>query len=83
MHSRAGFTDDELKKIFNPKTYPRKIAIDRIYDFWVPIIALYSGMRLNEICQLYIDDVVKFNKNIYYFDLTDERKDQHLKTTKL
>lgn len=46
MHSRAGFTDDELKKIFNPKTYPRKIAIDRIYDFWVPIIALYSGMRL-------------------------------------
>lgn len=80
IHSRAGFTDDELKKIFNPKTYPRKIAIDRIYDFWVPIIALYSGMRLNEICQLYIDDVVKFNKNIYYFNLTDERKDQHLKT---
>ena len=30
IHSRAGFTDDELKKIFNPKTYPRKIAIDRI-----------------------------------------------------
>ncbi len=24
--------------------------------FWVPIIALFSGMRLNEICQLTVDD---------------------------
>jgi integrase len=26
--------------------------------FWVPLIALYSGMRLNEICQLSEDDIV-------------------------
>ncbi|CUW37258.1 putative phage-related integrase [Magnetospirillum sp. XM-1] len=25
--------------------------------FWVPLIALYSGMRLNEICQLNVEDV--------------------------
>ncbi|MBN1403747.1 MAG: site-specific integrase [Opitutales bacterium] len=25
--------------------------------FWVPLISLYSGMRLNEICQLYTEDV--------------------------
>lgn len=27
--------------------------------FWVPLIALFSGMRLNEVCQLTLDDFVR------------------------
>jgi len=26
--------------------------------FWIPLLGLYQGMRLNEICQLYCDDIV-------------------------
>lgn len=73
-----GFNRDELKAIFNPSFYPKKGNIYHSYRFWIPLIALYTGMRLNEICQLYVDDV-KYENKVWYFVLTDERKDQHLK----
>ena len=72
------FTPDELKTIFNPSYYPRKNNVRYSYRFWIPLIALYSGMRLNEICQLYVDDIKNYN-NVWYFSITDERDDQHLK----
>lgn len=33
-------------------------ATPRRARFWVPLVALYTGMRLNEICQLTLDDFV-------------------------
>ena len=74
------FTKDELKKIFDPLTYPRVMDIKYSYRYWIPLIALYSGMRLNEICQLYLDDI-KVSKGVWYFDISDERKDQHIKNS--
>lgn len=47
--------------------------------FWLPILSLYSGARLNELCQLYIDDVV-LDDPIPHLILTDEREDQSIKT---
>ena len=73
-----GFTPKELSKIFNIKTYPPMVSIEHSYRYWIPLIALYSGMRLNEICQLYLDDI-DWEDDVYYFNLTDKRKDQHLK----
>lgn len=72
------FTKNELKTIFNPKTYPKRKNIYNSPRYWIPLIALYTGMRLNEICQLYCDDV-KYENRVWYFQLTDERPDQHLK----
>lgn len=49
-------------------------------QYWLPIIALYSGMRLNEIAQLYTHDVTSKN-GIWYFDVrTEEGLDKRLKT---
>ena len=76
--SIEAFTKEELKRIFDPITYPRVMDTKYSYRYWIPLIALYSGMRLNEICQLYIDDI-KVNKGVWYFDISDERKDQHIK----
>lgn len=78
--SIEAFTKDELKKIFDPMTYPRIMDIKYSYRYWIPLIALYSGMRLNEICQLYLDDI-KVSKGVWYFDISDERKDQHIKNS--
>ena len=72
------FTKDELKKIFDPKTYPRVMDFKYSYRYWIPLIALYSGLRLNEISQLYIEDV-KLDKGVWYFYISDERKNQHIK----
>ena len=46
----------DLEKIFNPDTYI-KACRGRPSRFWVPILALYTGCRLEEMCQLYIEDV--------------------------
>lgn len=47
--------------------------------YWVPIIALYHGMRLNEICQLRTDEVVTEGE-LNYFNLQTAHLDQSLKS---
>ena len=46
---------------------------------WVPLIALHSGMRLNEVCQLYADDLRQID-GVMVFDVRVGRPDQSLKT---
>ena len=72
------FTKSELKQIFNPETYPYREDEQFAFRYFIPLMALYSGARLNELCQLYIDDIKKEGK-IYYMLFTGERKDQHIK----
>jgi integrase len=45
---------------------------------WVPLIALFSGMRSEEICQLRVDDV-KRAAGVWHFDVT-EGDGQRIKT---
>jgi integrase len=45
--------------------------------YWIPRIAMYSGLRLNEICQLYVDDVVEVD-SIWCFDVNGD-KDKRIK----
>jgi len=49
--------------------------------FWVPIIALYSGLRLGEIAQLLVSDI-KWEHDIPYFDINkgEGEDDKQLKT---
>ncbi len=53
--------------------------------YWVPFIALFCGMRQNEICQLYIEDI-KQRDGIYFFAVREKlddgsvAPDKHLKT---
>lgn len=72
------FNREELQNIFNPSFYPPKNSIYYAWRYWIPLIGIYTGMRLNEICQLYVDDVRYLNR-IWYFRLTNERSDQSLK----
>ncbi len=72
------FTKDELKKIFDPTTYPRVKDMKHAYRYWIPLLALFHPVRLNEICQLYIQDI-QLDNGIWCMNLTDKRKDQHLK----
>ncbi len=66
---RLPFSPSQLKRIFDAPLYTgceddeagySKIgtAHPRRARFWVPLIGLFSGMRLNEICQMDADDVV-------------------------
>jgi len=72
-HSEADrhpFDTDDLKRIFNAPLYTGcendadgyatpGSARPRRARFWVPLIALFTGLRLNEICMLREDDVAE------------------------
>ncbi|MHA1575491.1 MAG: hypothetical protein ACTSXL_05080, partial [Alphaproteobacteria bacterium] len=66
------YTDEELEKLFTSS-----LLLESRYDsekfqlFWISIIALYTGCRLNEICQLNIDDIIIEN-GIKCFNITIE-----------
>jgi len=44
--------------------------------FWLPFISLYSGMRLNEICQLHVGDIEQDSETeIWYFNVDGAEDD--------
>ncbi len=80
------FSITQLQAIFNIPVYrgcmnnrlgrmkPGKKIYKDAY-FWVPLIALFSGARLNEICQLSLDDIcIKEGINIININDTDDKK---------
>ncbi|MBW2635100.1 MAG: hypothetical protein JRE14_13440 [Deltaproteobacteria bacterium] len=53
------FTIEELKRLFvDSKEYGNDKHIHS-HNFWIPLIALYTGARLEEICQLLLTDVTE------------------------
>ncbi len=50
------FTDAELAQIFDPVNFV-PWASKYPHRWWGPILGLYTGARVNEVAQLYIDDV--------------------------
>ena len=85
---RDRFTEIELKKIFQKENYIHytKIEEGRYELFWTPLIAVFSGLRLGEITQLYLDNIKEIKGNHRdkrrCFDIVvePERTDKHLKT---
>lgn len=83
---RAVFTDDDLKKLFHSKDYV-KDTHKHGYRFWLPVLALFTGGRLTELCQLYLDDIQKVEQQgdsqspLYVIDI-NEKGDKKLKTRK-
>lgn len=55
---RPPFTDKELKLIFTDLGKTKLPNGPKSFRYWIPLIGLYQGMRLNEICQLYLDDIL-------------------------
>ncbi len=72
---RHAFEFHELKLLFESQEY--RNGFEEAYRYWVPLIGLYSGARLEEICQLYIEDI-RVDGEIYFFDINDNH-DKKLK----
>jgi integrase len=74
------WTTDELNRMFAAPIYIGCLSeshwkqsgdtiLRRSSKFWVPLIGLFSGMRLGEIIQLQVSDV-REKDGIHYFDVT-------------
>jgi integrase len=64
---RAAFSVEQLNAIFSSKVYTDQQRDSSL--FWVPLIALWNGMRSNEICQLDVEDI-KMQEGVWGFDIT-------------
>lgn len=92
---RNPFTLEELAAIFNAPTYtgfqserqrhkPGSVIVRDCANYWVPLIALFTGMRLYEIVQLYVEDIVSVDLieggAVCCFDINKDGEDKTLKT---
>jgi len=71
------FTKEDLEAIFTLDGLDGR-SNTKPWAFWVPVLALFTGCRLEEIAQLCCSDV-KEEMGIWYLDLTEEG-DKSLKT---
>ena len=81
--TRRAFTAQELKRIFTSPVYTQKKRIRACGGeaiAWVPLIALATGARLEEICQLRVADIYIDDEHGPLLRITDEGEGQTLKT---
>ena len=67
---RSPFNDDDLKLIFGSDIF-RHRKYDHEWQYWLPILALYTGARLEELCQLKGQDF-KVIGDCHYIDINSD-----------
>lgn len=74
---RCVFDDSDLAKIFGvewfvsgmgKKSKRGEFRYFQPHYYWLPLLGLYSGGRLNELAQLYLDDVKQDDAGCWYLD---------------
>jgi len=73
---RDAFTVPDLNAIFGLPGYISD-AYDVGWKFWVPLLALYTGARLEEVCQLHLSDLRQVD-GVWVLDI-NEREGKSLK----
>lgn len=62
------FTLDELIRIFTASVYKKHNT--RPHEYWLPLLALFTGARIEELCQLHLTDIYR-DGDILILDLND------------
>ena len=89
IDERDPFSIDELKIIFSAPLFTGCRSLHFRYEhgpcliqnhhFWAPLVALFTGCRMNEIGQMTMDDIVNINGSAH-FRITNAEDDQKVKT---
>lgn len=66
---RAIFTRDDLKAIFSHPIYSSQNH-KHPYCYWLPLLGLYTGARIEELCQLHLDDIYE-KEGVWVLDIND------------
>lgn len=76
---RENFNSLELRQMFIYLNELLSIKdFKKVEEIYIMLIALFTGMRLEEICKLKIEDIKK-DENIYYFDINGDVKTENSK----
>jgi integrase len=63
---RKTYSREDILKIIDNVPKPK----DQPEKYWIPLLGIYSGMRLDEICQLHVEDIREL-EGIYCIDVND------------
>lgn len=82
---RDPFTDEQLRLIFGQPHYKTGHGRDVIkpaywygFEYWLPLLGLYSGLRIKEASQLHLTDV-KEQGGVWCLDINERTPDKSLK----
>jgi len=67
---RDAFSDSDLNLMIKSDTYTRN-KYKNEWEYWLPILGLYTGARLEELCQLTVDDI-KQEHEIWLLDIRED-----------
>jgi integrase len=88
---RKTFTDEQLQQIFNAPVFTGAAGArgQKLYQpgtirtggwrYWIPLMALYSGARLNELCGLDVENFEE-REGVTFFHVSDAAPHQRVKT---
>ncbi|WP_394496281.1 tyrosine-type recombinase/integrase [Shewanella sp. ENK2] len=77
--AKNAYTPNELIKIFSHPIFTNSKSLHPHY-YWLPLLAKFTGARLNELCQLYRDNIICI-QNIWCISIEASRPDQKLKNS--
>jgi len=78
--SPSAFTDEELALLFHPDHFKPE-TFRASWCFWLPLLGLHTGARLEELCQLHLADIRQEDgSGVWFLDINDQG-DKHLKTS--
>ena len=66
---RNRYSNEQIKQIFDEVRHFKDLEAPR---YWRPLIAAFSGMRVNEICQLRLEDLREVD-GIWVFDVNNKQ----------
>lgn len=70
---QRAFTAQELKRLFEGPEMKSFAMVEQDHcKFWLPLIGLYTGARVNEICQLIPQGHIRQEAGIWLFDFTED-----------
>lgn len=74
QNKQRAFRPGELRRLFGAELAALRSAPATEHMFWLPHIGLYTGARINEICQInpQTDIAQEQATGIWYFDFTEE-----------
>ncbi|HDG1683828.1 TPA: site-specific integrase [Kluyvera ascorbata] len=82
--ARHSFSDEDATKVFNHWLFTAHQGIlskeiQHPHHFWLPLLCLFTGIRPNEACLLYVDDV-ELVKDVWCIRIDNRFAEQRLKT---
>ncbi len=76
--AKNAYSTKQLNLIFSDNIFTKKTYIHS-YQYWLPLLSRLTGARINELCQLYVEDIVVID-GICCISINKNTPDKRLKT---